>query len=654
MHLRSSLRAVCTLLAIVFAARCQSEELPPKVVEFFRARDRWLLENIIAEAQPPKREASVQEALKEEEGRAAETRKDLEALQQRNERNKNKPSLASLVKKGEAHAKELADALQASAKRIGKLREDLVDEEQRNKTAEAEWLRDLPDLAIAKLNERRADLSVMPPNAGTLEPGHLEIGTVGVLPQWPVRISDGRDELTGKRVIDVNFVHEVVTRLAAGGALREREQERLDSLAAGGSANAEKRHNLRVVQVFDERRLLVSFIGAEFLDWPLLLLDLGDTGGYADDSTLRVDWPLMVTGTERYKAVNGAGQTVFVLKAFNVEQIPPCDAAAAKALAESFVVAPNESGSWSADVDESVEATNTTGPILEPTDFRVGAIGVLPQWPVGYDERTLSSSFRRSFEAAVGRARKAQTSASDQLRPYVRASDVLLEPYGGRIAAKGRYNLRVVQVFDAARLLVTFTGNKFPAQWPLFLLDLDDTSELADGSTLCIDGRVEVMRTEPYTAVGGASRTIFVLKPLDPQLKLASQTTRTPLPAVEQRKSQNTAGGTTRSTMPALEQKKSQARARYEEEIEAKKMDIERQEAELTEAESEIRKLEEKLGRLQRSVPNGARPKAKTKSAIEQTKIDLKRARARADKARRAIDSNQRAIDAARGQLQGL
>src|SRR5215469_6653694 len=112
------LPAVFLLLAALVTGRCQADELPPKVVEFFRARDAWLLQKIMAEMPAP--QTPVQDSLKDEEAQLTAHKTQLESIQQRIDTNKDKPSRTAFLKKDEARLKEVLDAVQASEARIAK------------------------------------------------------------------------------------------------------------------------------------------------------------------------------------------------------------------------------------------------------------------------------------------------------------------------------------------------------------------------------------------------------------------------------------------------------------------------------------------------------------------------------------------------------
>ncbi|MGH7135056.1 MAG: hypothetical protein ACREHD_04905 [Pirellulales bacterium] len=300
MRIAKCLSAALVSLAVWTAVQCQADELPPKVVAFFRARDKWLLEKIIAESPPfqlTKLQTRVRDALRDEEALLAENKAQLEPVLRRIEKNKGKPSLAALVKKDEARAREFKDAVQASEERVAKLREKLPAEEEQAAPS-------------AKVTEKRSPKASMRP----LDFDALEVGAIGLLPPWPV--GHGLRQIAYLPSADV--LRECAAKLTDGNAFPGAYswgnlKRAIDHF--GGLGVARDECNVRVVQVLDQSRVFATFTGSEVPDsWPLFVLDVGDTTDLADGATLRVAGPVKVVEAERYATVGGKSPIRYVLK----------------------------------------------------------------------------------------------------------------------------------------------------------------------------------------------------------------------------------------------------------------------------------------------------------------------------------------------------
>lgn len=135
-------------------------------------------------------------------------------------------------------------------------------------------------------------------------------------------------------------------------------------------------------------------------------------------------------------------------------------------------------------------------PLFDVPNLEVGMFGVLPQWPVG----NFDPIEKRIFESALSRLETGTGFGTEE-----RA----LAPVGGVAVAKKRANIRVVQVLDKERLLVQVIG-KF--DWPIFLLRIEDTSNLVNDSLMREPALLLVEGRYKYTAVNNSERVVFVVR----------------------------------------------------------------------------------------------------------------------------------------------
>jgi hypothetical protein len=306
----------------------ERDGLPPQLIEFFRDRDRWLMAKTLAEMPPFNPSGApgtpVQDELKRLDDEVAENLKLLAPVESRIFQNtlKNNKQLKGVIEKDKARAQEYKDAIADAQKRIKELGPELVAEQKAVRTwqeqrqlSEAAYQADCRERAKTQVLGLRQDMTLMPPNSPRLDPGNIKMGSIGVPPQWPL----GIDDLNGVQRANIVQAADQLSRGEQPNPFALRFLERMP----GGVAAAKTRHNLHVVQVFDSKRLLVSFIGGEQFDWPIVLLEVGDTSQYADGATLRVTPPLYVAGVCEYEAINGAARTKFVLKPFDIRDLPP-------------------------------------------------------------------------------------------------------------------------------------------------------------------------------------------------------------------------------------------------------------------------------------------------------------------------------------------
>lgn len=151
--------------------------------------------------------------------------------------------------------------------------------EQRKASAYKEWTAKTVVRANAIAMEKRLDLTWLQTDTPVLDPAHFELNAFGRLPQWPVGVRDSSLDYQ-------NAIASADRKIRSGDALWRHETNAIEHF--GGMVAAKERHNLRVVQVFDDKHLLAAFLGHEApLKWPLFLFDAGSTAKFADDSTLR-------------------------------------------------------------------------------------------------------------------------------------------------------------------------------------------------------------------------------------------------------------------------------------------------------------------------------------------------------------------------------
>lgn len=328
------------MIVLTFAARCRGAELPPSVIEFFRRRDQWLMSR---EMPSPKSDDGIpnelrrlnaakndrEKALLDEKNVRVEQVKHLKPIEKRLFRNvlKNDKSLASIIAKDKKRVAEIKDAIAKSKARSGaieaeiaraqseidQLQKDFNDSrEERTRTAIAERS-EASAAAKKRVLVLRKDMSLMPPDS-KLDGGRLSVGAIGTAPPWPI----GLDKLPShKRQRVINAI------IAVQAGLRPEMLDKLELDEIGGEEPAKKKHNLRVIQVFDNSLLLVSFIGGERIEWRPFLLDVGDTSPYADGETFAMHSLVYVSGTRRYTAVDGAAATRFVVRIFDARDLPP-------------------------------------------------------------------------------------------------------------------------------------------------------------------------------------------------------------------------------------------------------------------------------------------------------------------------------------------
>jgi hypothetical protein len=257
--------------------------------------------------------------------------RELRPILKRIERNSPNKLLSSIVEKDKARAKKYQDIVDECRAVIAESEKRIKALSPQEKIEKAAWLKrekelhqqeekdieNAESMAEKKALAERSNLSLMPSGISTrwrLDPATFKVGQAGALPQWPVF----RD---GLNFSDRRAAESAANAVSPNEPLREWQRQSIEAGIAGGVAVAKSRHNVRVVQVFDDRRLLVSLIGSEFYDWPPFLLEMKNTDEIADDSTLKHTSLLVVSGTERYTTVNGSSRTVFVLRPINVSDL---------------------------------------------------------------------------------------------------------------------------------------------------------------------------------------------------------------------------------------------------------------------------------------------------------------------------------------------
>ena len=290
--------------------------------EFLRRRDEWLSKKAadeVIESAPQRFPTPIADALVSERERLNEKQRALDPILERIEKNKSKSSLAVLVKKDQERAAPIKGAIEGIQRRIADLEAKLSDEEKEKaefdkaqvavrKQKHAKYL----DRLRQHVDETRNDMNLMPPDLPKLTQDNFKAGRFGLLPQWPPAFEI--DHPLAQKAVE-NACRAVV----GGRELTVYEMRAIDQYVPGGMALARKRHNLKIIQVFDKRHLLVSVIGG---DSPAFLMNVGDTSNYADGSTILMATPVVVTGTHHYPAVSGASRTAFVVRVLNENDLP--------------------------------------------------------------------------------------------------------------------------------------------------------------------------------------------------------------------------------------------------------------------------------------------------------------------------------------------
>lgn len=137
--------------------------------------------------------------------------------------------------------------------------------------------------------------------------------------------------------------------------------------------------------------------------------------------------------------------------------------------------------------------------LLTTDKWAIGAVGLLPQWPLG-----LFANFnileQQSLQATINGIARGIAPNPLQLKQLERLP-------GGIQAAKKKANVRVVQVADDLHLLCAWLDTDY-----LFLYELADTSGHVDDEVLRLEGLAVVCDTARYVSVSGAVRTVFVLR----------------------------------------------------------------------------------------------------------------------------------------------
>jgi len=157
------------------------------------------------------------------------------------------------------------------------------------------------------------------------------------------------------------------------------------------------------------------------------------------------------------------------------------------------------------DVVSAKRADLTAWPELDVSGLSVGDVGRLPAFPVG--------EIRTPDRIEIQRAADAFDAGEEP--PDWRVKRV--SKFTSLAAVKGRHNVKIVQVLSDKEALAALhdIGKAGPASAVVFRLQGIDASQLADDSTIAVNGVMEVSRIEKYETINGRTKTVFVLEPFD-------------------------------------------------------------------------------------------------------------------------------------------
>lgn len=313
-----------------------------ELAKFFVERDRWLYLKAAEECpledypdfEPQTMGTPIAEQLAGERQKLIADQQSLAELQKKIAKYKGKDGYKTVVDKYIRQAREVEAGIDKRNRAIAKLEKSGIDEQkkvddfnQQQALAKERWEKDVAERKDKASKERvatirrrfkelRSDLMLLPPSAPILSPD-LKVGACGFLPRWPVGLAKSANPIQMQRL------EGLCTAVKLGRPLASHEAAFLERfMAAEVLAAGKHQHNVRVVQVFDKQRLLAALIDGGLSNWPSFLLEIDDTSNYADDSKLTLLAPVMVSGTHRYEAVNGAARTAFVLRSLGDGDLP--------------------------------------------------------------------------------------------------------------------------------------------------------------------------------------------------------------------------------------------------------------------------------------------------------------------------------------------